>query len=422
VLSLAPLDAEWKELDECHATAVMGCADLLESIICLAPLLFIFAQTALARRRALASNIRSIARYAGLPVRKLVAYAVTIAFAYRVMTFTPRESDIARLRRRREMSHIDLFMPRMEETFPDLPSLLRDLSLSEWMARAESAAKSNGRRATFIQVGANDGVTNDPLFAYLKENRDSWLGVQVEPASHNFAKLTALHAAQSPEWIFHKSVVTDACDPVKGMVDFYAFDAVKAAAYEKRCRSKEPEMVQLLNCPTPKTWTEGGGIPENLREGQMNSLVARTGELRANIGKANWYLDMLEYTRSAIPLPCFDSIRALRDSSPAMVREATSEGSADAYGCSGCRIDLLQIDVEGEDWNVLKTLGSFREIRPLLINYEHNVLEKADYLEARTYLEKEGYLLRELYGDTLAVDGREHDRTLQQLHRRRSGM
>ena len=95
ILSLSPFDAEWKVFLECHATAVIGCADLLEAVVCLAPVLFVLARTALSQRHALAARIRGFARYAGLPVRKIVAFVGVLAVVFRVMTFIPPHHGVA---------------------------------------------------------------------------------------------------------------------------------------------------------------------------------------------------------------------------------------------------------------------------------------------------------------------------------------
>ena len=99
ILSLSPLDAEWKVFVECRTTVVIGCTDLLEAIVCLAPVLFVLARAALARqrayprrRRALAVRIRAFARHTELPVWNIVALFGVLAIVYCVMTFMPHRN------------------------------------------------------------------------------------------------------------------------------------------------------------------------------------------------------------------------------------------------------------------------------------------------------------------------------------------
>jgi len=54
-------------------------------------------------------------------------------------------------------------------------------------------------------------------------------------------------------------------------------------------------------------------------------------------------------------------------------------------------LDLLQIDVEGYDYEILKTLD-FDQIRPLFINYERVLLADTEE-ECRQMLVGQGYVL-----------------------------
>jgi FkbM family methyltransferase len=40
---------------------------------------------------------------------------------------------------------------------------------------------------TFVQIGSNDGMKNDPLYSYIRKN--AWKGILVEPDKTNFNKL-----------------------------------------------------------------------------------------------------------------------------------------------------------------------------------------------------------------------------------------
>jgi FkbM family methyltransferase len=66
------------------------------------------------------------------------------------------------------------------------------------------------------------------------------------------------------------------------------------------------------------------------------------------------------------------------------------------------RIDLLQIDVEGYDYELLKSFD-FERIRPRLIRYEHLHLTGSDRRSCRTYLKREGYEILEMKYDTGAI-------------------
>jgi FkbM family methyltransferase len=66
------------------------------------------------------------------------------------------------------------------------------------------------------------------------------------------------------------------------------------------------------------------------------------------------------------------------------------------------RIDLLQIDVEGYDYELLK-LFSFKRSRPRLIRYEHINLNLTDKSNCKKYLKRYGYKILEMEDDTGAI-------------------
>jgi hypothetical protein len=66
------------------------------------------------------------------------------------------------------------------------------------------------------------------------------------------------------------------------------------------------------------------------------------------------------------------------------------------------RVDLLQIDVEGYDYELVKSFD-FGRIKPRLIRYEHRHLGFSDKRACRMHLKKEGYEILEMEHDTGAV-------------------
>lgn len=66
-------------------------------------------------------------------------------------------------------------------------------------------------------------------------------------------------------------------------------------------------------------------------------------------------------------------------------------------------IDLLQIDVEGYDYEVLKQID-FSRIHPAVIKYEYIYLQEADFAAAQRLLVDQGYYCFEDEIDVVAVD------------------
>ncbi len=67
-------------------------------------------------------------------------------------------------------------------------------------------------------------------------------------------------------------------------------------------------------------------------------------------------------------------------------------------------VDLLQVDVEGYDFEVLKMVD-FEGCRPGIIQYEYFHLSRDDQVGCRQFLIDRGYRLCSVLGDTIAVWG-----------------
>jgi FkbM family methyltransferase len=66
------------------------------------------------------------------------------------------------------------------------------------------------------------------------------------------------------------------------------------------------------------------------------------------------------------------------------------------------RIDLLQVDVEGYDFEIIKLID-FEKIRPRLIRYEHRHLRPGDKHACKALLARHGYQTLEMQFDTGAA-------------------
>ena len=66
------------------------------------------------------------------------------------------------------------------------------------------------------------------------------------------------------------------------------------------------------------------------------------------------------------------------------------------------KIDLLQIDTEGFDYEILK-LFKFDRVLPKAIIFESENLSKADLSECTNWLSEKGYKFQTFGGDTLGV-------------------
>jgi hypothetical protein len=65
------------------------------------------------------------------------------------------------------------------------------------------------------------------------------------------------------------------------------------------------------------------------------------------------------------------------------------------------KVDLLQIDAEGYDYELIKLIN-FKRLRPKILHYEHMHLSQADRKECESYLSNLGYKIKNGFADTTA--------------------
>jgi hypothetical protein len=277
--------------------------------------------------------------------------------------------------------------------------------LFDYNQALETTIILTGKKVTFVQIGANDGKRNDPLFKTLEKNKDTFIGVQVEPDEQNFYALRELHAG-AEGWTQVRAVISPQCD-ANGTVTFHRIDMDKVRAAPK------------------------GVVPKFVADGQSNSVIINS--------KLNAAKDFL----AEITVPCIKSIVGLIENhaSTEFLEEAEApraNGMCRAWGCTcdtlasmtgivpgetwgksttqekwwwvsrKCdkgglpsqasrrrwRIDVLQIDVEGHDAAVL-SLVDFAVVRPAVINFENKCVNSRAYQWAVQLLRNNSYWVYE---------------------------
>lgn len=189
---------------------------------------------------------------------------------------------------------------------------------------------------SFIQVGANDGVYGDPLRGYIQ--RFGWRGILVEPQPDVFARLVENYRDQADHLIF----VNVAISPVDREVSLYRAPGLTAVADQKM---QDALTVTSMN---PKVVAhQSGTLP-----GQLERVLVPAMRLD----------DLIE------------------------LHQVTS-------------LDLLQIDCEGYDGEVLKSID-LNLHRPCLIQFEHGHMKISDLVELEQRLDGHGYRL--FYGGRFA--------------------
>jgi FkbM family methyltransferase len=213
--------------------------------------------------------------------------------------------------------------PRYLRKFPDLEIAC----CLDFIAAHHS---TNESEFFFVQIGAFDGVTRDPVYELVRKR--GWRGVLVEPQVEAFELLKKNYAGQEGLQFFNVAV-----GPCDGEITFF---------------------------------TDPGGMSES------GSLIRRH-TVKPGLGRTR---------PEARRVPCWTLATLLR------------EARAPAA------IDLLQIDTEGFDYEIIRSIA-FDQLRPPIIRYEHVLLSERDRNACLELLAGQGYRFLLEDGDTTAYLG-----------------
>ena len=196
------------------------------------------------------------------------------------------------------------------------------------------------RKVRFVQVGSNDGLHNDPIFA-ISASSPSWTGILIEPVPYLFEKLKANYR-HLPRFIFENIAI----GRQRGRLPFYFV--------------------------SDRARRELDGLPDwhdQLGSFDKNHILKHMIELEPFIEVMNVEVYTLE---------------------DVLVRHG--------WGT----IDLLHIDAEGHDWEILSAIDLLVP-NPKMIIIEHVHLSEEDRARARQKLTEAGYRVREVGGDFCSI-------------------
>jgi len=219
-----------------------------------------------------------------------------------------------------------------------LKKVNQSIPQSELKAVIASFARSR-KDVFFVQVGAADGVNNDPIHQYIKKL--NWSGIMVEPVPYLFEQLRQTYAGYE-NLVLENVAIADR----EEIRDFWHLKRVEK--------------------------------PHNL---------------------PHWYNQLGSFSRDHI-LKHADKIPALED---LLVRQPVKCVTMDSMLARNRvkRVDLLLVDTEGYDFMILKQFN-FSRFSPRIIVYEHQHLSDADNKQCDDYLVQLKYKLIKDGGDTLA--------------------
>lgn len=193
----------------------------------------------------------------------------------------------------------------------------------------------------FVKVGANDGITGDPI-SYLLLNSPQWNGLLIEPVPYCFERLKE-NFGDTSRFILEQAAVGASA----GKMPFYY-----VAQTARECHPDLPFYYDQL-----------GSFDRN------HILKHLDGALESYI---------VQQLVTVLPLD-----------------ELLQRNKIDA-------VHLLHIDAEGHDYEVLKTLN-LKQVSPILIFIEYNHLSKQDAARLRRLLQRNGYSIRNTGRDYLAI-------------------
>ena len=239
---------------------------------------------------------------------------------------------------------VKLYVAKMLDRFPNLKRMLRIVYIRIFHdATAEKALyrRLNGRKGVFfIQIGSNDGKTNDPMFELIKTNV-SWRGIFVEPSPDAFAELKKNYGNEE-RFIFENVGISNQ----NGVADFYMV------------RASDAKKAKNL----PICWPRVGSFSEE-------HVIRHINEPFSHL-----------ISRVRLKTISFESL----------IERNNVE-----------RIDMLHLDTEGYDSKILEQID-FNRRKPGLILFEHKHLHRDDRLRVYLLLANNHYLVKPIGYDTLA--------------------
>jgi len=214
------------------------------------------------------------------------------------------------------------------------------------------ALKSNIENKTVrcIQIGANDGKVNDPIYKYVTEFK--WNSVHVEPQT----------------WVYENELKNN-------YKDYPNAKLVNAAMADSNI---ELPFYQLSF--TNQRWATGlagfdkSSLLNQIERGYVDRKAKKNG-VKTPENKEDYIAE------SKVNTTTFDQL-------------AKQHNFED--------VDFLCIDTEGFDYEVLK-LFNFEKYHPEIILFESKNLKDNDYIESKKLLEGNGYQLYWQKGDTVAI-------------------
>lgn len=211
-------------------------------------------------------------------------------------------------------------------------------------------SKSRERPVQFIQIGGNDGFSNDPIHKFIK--RDGWKGLILEPLPDVFQQFLAP--------VYKKDAGVETMNAALGRSDGNA--TIYRIAFSD------------ARWATGLTTFQRDVLEQAFASGHVGRKAKKEGLKK-------------------VP----DTDEGILEETVEVVSFGTLMDRLDFS-----EIDLVQIDTEGFDFEVIQMID-FERVKPLIIIYEHIHLSERDKAACASYLAERDYKLKEFGVNTVAT-------------------
>lgn len=201
----------------------------------------------------------------------------------------------------------------------------------------------------FLQIGGNDGFIKDPIFKFVKKY--PWKGIIVEPQKDVF------NGNLKKTYRFEKKVI------------------LENLAIADKTGPKKLWKIALSD----SRWATG------LASFNRETLVYQI--------ERNYVSDRLKREGIAIPDKVEDFL-TYEEVNCTTIADLLKKHQFE-------KLDLLQIDTEGYDFEIIKTIN-FSELKPSMISFESEHLSDSDYKACKDLLSSHGYQIKQIDRDSVA--------------------
>ena len=207
-----------------------------------------------------------------------------------------------------------------------------------------------GSAFTVIQIGANDGITHDPIHKFIK--RDHWNGVLLEPQKYVYTRYLSR--------IYKKH------DNVKVLNAAMGYEDGEAPIYK----------IGFSN----ERWSTGLTTfdRQTLEKAFASGHVAR------------------KCAKDGTKIPLDTSLHIVEET----VKIISAKSLLQEYHIA--KIDLLMIDTEGFDFEVIK-MFDIATTKPGMIIFEHSHLSEKDYQDCLLLFDSNEYVYKKDGANTVAI-------------------